>query len=64
MVLYKLKHAWPNSHYGFPAIGQGLAGGDPVRINAMLEKFSQEISVYGGKVTLVIYDNLSISKNT
>ena len=53
MILYKLKHAWPGDHYGFPYIGCGLAGGNEDRIVSMIEQFDKEISVYGGKVTLV-----------
>lgn len=41
--------------FGFPAIGQGLAGGDPVRIRAQLEKFAQKVEAAGGTVTLVEY---------
>jgi O-acetyl-ADP-ribose deacetylase (regulator of RNase III) len=41
------------SSWGFPRIGQGLAGGDAVRINKMLEDFSKRVDRYGGVVTIV-----------
>jgi O-acetyl-ADP-ribose deacetylase (regulator of RNase III) len=53
LILQKLAHEWPNSRYGFPKIGCGLAGGDEDRILAMLEDFAKTISRSGGTVTLV-----------
>lgn len=44
------------SRWGFPRIGQGLAGGDPNRINAMLEDFARRADRYGGIVTIVDFD--------
>lgn len=55
MILQKLFHNYGKAHlrWGFPMIGMGLAGGDPARIIAMIEDFSQKISIQGGSVTLV-----------
>jgi len=53
VILKKLAHAYPDQRYGFPLIGQGLAGGDPTLINGLIEKFSNEID---GTVTVVEYD--------
>ena len=38
---------------GFPKIGCGLAGGDEPRIIAMIQKFSEELLITGGTVTVV-----------
>lgn len=53
LILKKLAHQYPNKRYGFPLIGQGLARGDPDRINQMLEDFASKITAQGGSVTLV-----------
>lgn len=53
LILKKLAHQYPNKRYGFPLIGQGLARGDPERINQMLEDFASKITAQGGSVTLV-----------
>lgn len=50
-VLTKLAEAWPNSRFGFPLIGCGLAGGDKKRILTMIEDFSKIIT--DGTVTVV-----------
>ena len=53
LILQKLSCKFPGLRYGFPRIGQGLAGGDPQRIDALLEKFAKLIECTGGSVTLV-----------
>lgn len=53
LILQKLAYQYPNKRYGFPLIGQGLARGDPDRINQMLEDFASKITAQGGSVTLV-----------
>lgn len=45
--------AGPGVRIGLPYIGMGLAGGDKVKIMAMLEDFAQKVSAKGGSVTLV-----------
>lgn len=52
MILQKLAREYPMCNFGFPLIGQGLAGGDPVKIMALLEDFSQQIE---GSVTIVLF---------
>lgn len=52
-VLDKLAHRFGKWRFGFPLIGMGLAGGNPERILAMLEDFSQKVERQGGSVTLV-----------
>lgn len=42
-----------NLRVGLPYIGMGLAGGDRVRIMAMIEDFAKKISAKNGQVTLV-----------
>ena len=42
-------------HYGFPLIGCGLAGGDPVIVTEMLTKFAERVAEYAD-VTLVLYE--------
>lgn len=54
-VLDKLLVRFGTYRMGFPFIGMGLAGGDSVRIMAMLEQFSRDVSAKGGTVTLVEY---------
>lgn len=53
LILQKLAHEWPNSRYGFPKIGCGLAGGDEISIMGMIEDFSRVIGKTGGSVTVV-----------
>ena len=53
MILQKLYHFYGNYDFGFPRIGQGLAGGNPDRINQMLEDFAVAVTEKGGSVTLV-----------
>lgn len=53
LILQKLAFAYPGERFGFPLIGQGLAKGDPVRINALLEHFAKSVVNKGGSVTLV-----------
>jgi O-acetyl-ADP-ribose deacetylase (regulator of RNase III) len=45
--------AGPGMNVGLPYIGMGLAGGNKVRIMAMLEDFANKVSAKGGTVTLV-----------
>jgi O-acetyl-ADP-ribose deacetylase (regulator of RNase III) len=54
-ILDQLVIEYPEHNFGFPMIGCGLAGGDPVRIIEMLKQFSQKIESTGGTVTLVEY---------
>jgi O-acetyl-ADP-ribose deacetylase (regulator of RNase III) len=58
LILQKLAHRWGTERFGFPRIGQGLAGGDPVRIDKMLEEFADMVTVKGGSVTLVDYQQV------
>jgi len=53
LILRKLAAAYPKDRIGFPRIGQGLAGGNPIRINKMLEDFAIKVSEFGGSVTMV-----------
>lgn len=52
-ILDKLAAQYPTSKFGFPHIGMGLAGGDPISIIAMLEDFARTLALTGGTVTLV-----------
>jgi len=56
MILDKLWLRYPRSHFGFPYIGCGLAGGNEAKIVDMLKDFDRKISFYGGSVTLVKYE--------
>lgn len=53
MILQKLAYVYPNSRFGFPLIGQGLAKGDTVRIMTSLMDFSDKLGISGGTVTVV-----------
>lgn len=53
LILQKLLRAYGRKRIGFPYIGMGLAGGDKVRIMAMLEQFADDVRGAGGSVTLV-----------
>lgn len=53
MILRKLAVRFPDSRFGFPYIGMGLAGGDKTRIITMLEVFANKITDLGGSATLV-----------
>lgn len=53
LILIKLAHEYPTGKFGFPLIGQGLAKGDPKRINALLEDFAKTVTASGGTVTVV-----------
>lgn len=53
LILKKLIHLYGEYRFGLPYIGMGLAGGDKVRIMAMIENFANVISAKGGTVTLV-----------
>jgi O-acetyl-ADP-ribose deacetylase (regulator of RNase III) len=53
LILQKLAHQYPTCDFGFPYIGMGLAGGDPLWIIPMLEAFAEQIEKTGGSVTLV-----------
>ena len=53
VILQKLWHFYGNYDFGFPYIGMGLAGGDKLRIIAMLEDFAEKVTAKGGSVTLV-----------
>ena len=52
LILKKLEVLGP-VNFGFPRIGQGLAGGDSKRIIAMLENFAARVTEAGSTVTLV-----------
>jgi O-acetyl-ADP-ribose deacetylase (regulator of RNase III) len=54
-VLQKLSERFGKWRIGLPMIGMGLAGGDPVRIMAMLEDFAARMDAQGGSATLVEY---------
>jgi O-acetyl-ADP-ribose deacetylase (regulator of RNase III) len=54
-VLQKLSERFGKWRIGLPLIGMGLAGGDPVRIMAMLEDFAARMDAQGGSATLVEY---------
>lgn len=54
-VLLKISERFGKWRIGLPMIGMGLAGGDPVRIMAMLEDFADRMSAQGGSATLVEY---------
>ena len=55
LILRKLSHNYKGYTFGLPYIGMGLAGGDKIRIVALIEDFAQKISKTGGSVTLVEY---------
>ena len=57
LILRKLAVIAPKYRFGFPYIGMGLAGGDPVRIIEMLTDFSNTISEKGGSATLVDFSS-------
>ena len=52
-ILDTLALQYPGCKFGFPYIGMGLAGGDKVRIMAMLENFAQKVTATNGSATLV-----------
>ena len=56
LILRKLAAVYPDKRFGFPRIGQGLAGGNPERINQMLSDFAVAVSEKGGTVTVVDFD--------
>lgn len=56
LILQKLAHEYPISRFGFPMIGMGLAGGNKVKIMAMLAEFSLKIAETGGSFTLVEFE--------
>lgn len=53
LILEKLIHCYGDKRFGFPKIGQGLAGGNPEVIMPMIEDFANKVSARGGSVTLV-----------
>lgn len=53
LILQKLMEKYGKQDIGFPYIGMGLAGGDKVRIMAMIEDFADHVTARGGSVTLV-----------
>jgi O-acetyl-ADP-ribose deacetylase (regulator of RNase III) len=54
IILKKLETlAGEGVRFGFPYIGMGLAGGNPLRIVVLLENFAAKVSAKGGSVTLV-----------
>ena len=53
VILKKMLHEYGTFKIGFPRIGQGLAGGNPERINQMLSDFAVAVSEKGGTVTVV-----------
>lgn len=55
MILQKLSNTAGDCKFGFPMIGMGLAGGDPVKIITLLEHFAQSVEEKGGSATLVEY---------
>lgn len=55
MILRKLAVRFPDSRFGFPYIGMGLAGGDSDRIFDMLEEFASLVEKKGGTATVVEY---------
>lgn len=55
MILQKLSNTAGDCRFGFPYIGMGLAGGDPVKIITLLEHFAESVEEKGGSVTLVEY---------
>ena len=56
VILKKMLHEYGPFKIGFPRIGQGLAGGNPERINQMLSDFAEKVSAQGGSVTLVEFE--------
>lgn len=56
LILRKLAVRFPDSRFGFPHIGMGLAGGDSGRIFSMLEWFASLVEKNGGTVTVVDFD--------
>lgn len=54
-ILNQLANELPNSRFGFPLIGAGLAGGDLTKIVAAIDQFSKVVEGSGGSVTLVDY---------
>ncbi len=56
LILQKLLYVYGKRDFGLPRIGQGLAGGDPERIMAMIEEFAEQVTARGGSVTLVTYE--------
>lgn len=52
-ILDTLACRYPGCKFGVPYIGMGLAGGDKIRILAMLEVFAQKVTATNGSVTLV-----------
>jgi O-acetyl-ADP-ribose deacetylase (regulator of RNase III) len=56
VILKKMLHEYGTFKIGFPRIGQGLAGGNPERINQMLSDFAVAVSEKGGAVTVVDFD--------
>lgn len=54
LILKKLE-VLGEARFGFPRISQGLAGGNPDKILAMLNDFAYNVSKKGGSVTLVEY---------
>ena len=55
VILQKLAYEYPTCKFGFPLIGQGLAGGDPGKIMALLKDFSNKVESTGGSVTVVLF---------
>lgn len=55
-ILNKLANEFPNSRFGFPLIGAGLAGGDLIKIVTAIDQFSKVVEGSGGSVTLVDYN--------
>lgn len=51
-ILNEFAFLYPNSRYGFPLIGCGLAGGSKEKVLKMIEDFSKKIK---GTVTVVVY---------
>lgn len=53
-ILDSLIVDYKGCHFGFPAIGTGLAGGNLSTVKLILEEFSKEVEKDFGSVTLVM----------
>lgn len=52
-ILDELLHNYGTCRLALPMIGCGLAGGQPAKIVAMIDEFSDKVEALGGTVTLV-----------
>lgn len=53
LILRKLAYKYPTCQFGFPLIGCGRAGGNPVLVIEQLERFASQLQSTGGGATLV-----------